>query len=388
MRTRLLTLLVFVMTGVSLFAQKQTYEKMWKSVEAFEKKDLPQSVIKKTNEIYQKAFAEKNSPQMFKAYLYNANTKLKINADSFYVNLKGLEKWEAESTVPMDKAILNSMIAELYADYAQNNSWQLRKGKQLTGETPEDIREWSTNLFIQKAFSCLRNSLKDQKLLQETSSSAYEPIVTNGETSNYFRHDMFHLLMKRALSSLSTLQSFSKDIYPQTLLKSEIAFANSENFLKSKIPVAGEYDVVAEKCRIYQDLSAYYQLVGNKNAVLLTDLERLDYTKQQFEETNADEWKTIQKKELAADPYIAALNYLIAQNSSNEVCAEVYLEKANYLSEKRNLPLALDILNEAIQKYPNYKRINLLKNSKQQILNPNLNIESPQIIYPGKSIRS
>lgn len=93
--------------------------------------------------------------------------------------------------------------------------------------------------------------------------------------------------------------------------------------------------------------------------------------------------KPFKKKELAADPYIAALNYLIAQNSSNEVCAEVYLEKANYLSEKRNLPLALDILNEAIQKYPNYKRINLLKNSKQQILNPNLNIESPQIIYPG-----
>ncbi|WP_321424819.1 alpha-2-macroglobulin family protein [uncultured Bacteroides sp.] len=383
MRTRLLTLLVFVMTGVSLFAQAQTYEKMWKSVEAFEKKDLPQSVIKKTNEIYQKAFAEKNSPQMFKAYLYNANTKLKIDADSFYVNLKGLEKWEAESTVPMDKAILNSMIAELYADYAQNNSWQLRKGKQLTGETPEDIREWSANLFIQKAFSCLRSSLKDQKLLQETSSSAYEPIVTNGETSNYFRHDMLHLLAKRALSTLSTLQNISKDIYPQTLLKAETAFANTASFIKTQIPAASEYDAVAEKCRIYKELIAYYQLVENKDAVLLTELERLDYTKQQFQETNADEWEAIQKKELGADPYIAALNDLIAQNSSNEVCAEAYLGKANYVQTRNKLPLALEILNEAIQKYPKYKRINLLKNSKQQILNPNLNIESSQIIYPG-----
>jgi len=384
MRTRLLTLLVFVMTGVSLFAQTQTYEKMWKSVEAFEKKDLPQSVIKKTNEIYQKAFAEKNSPQMFKAYLYNANTKLKIDADSFYVNLKGLEKWEAESTVPMDRAILNSMIAELYADYAQNNSWQLRNGKQLTGETPEDIREWSTNLFIQKTFSSLRLSLKDQKLLQETSSSAYEPIVTNGETSNYFHHDMLHLLAKRALSTLSTLQNISKDIYPQTLLKAETAFANTASFIKTQIPAASEYDAVAEKCRIYKELIAYYQLVENKDAVLLTELERLEYTKQQFQETNADEWGKIQKMELGADPYIAALNDLIAQDSSNEICAEVYLGKANYVQTRNKLPLALEILNEAIQKYPKYKRINALKESKEQILNPYLSVESPQIIYPGE----
>ena len=344
---------------------------------------MPQSVIKKTTEIYQKALAEKNSPQMFKAYLYNANAKVRIDADSFYVNLKGLEKWEAETTVPMDKAILNSMIAELYVDYAQNNSWQLRKGKQLTGETPEDIREWSTNLFIQKAFSCLRLSLKDQKVLQETSSSAYEPIVIKGETSSYFRHDMFHLLAKRALSTLSGLQGLSKNIYPQAVLKTEIAFANTAAFIKTQIPAASEYDVVAEKCRIYKELVAYYQSVNNEDAVFLTELERLEYTKQQFQETNSDEWGKIIKMELNADPYIAALNYLIAQNSSNEICAEAYLVKANYVSEKKNLPLALEILNEGIQKYPQYKRINLLKNNKQQILNPNLNIESSQIIYPG-----
>ena len=384
MRTRLLALLVFVMTGVSLFAQKQTYEKMWKSVEALEKKDLPQSVIKKTNEIYQKAFAEKNSPQMFKAYLYNANTKVKIDADSFYVNLKGLEKWEAESKVPMDKAILNSMIAELYTDYAQNNSWQLRKGKQLAGETPEDIREWSTNLFIQKAFSCLRNSLKDQKLLQETSSSAYEPIVIKGEASDYFHHDMFHLLAKRALSTLSDLQGLSKSIYPQTLLKTEIAFANTASFTKTQISAASEYDVVAESLHVYQSLLGYYQSIGNKDAVLLTDLERLNYTKQQFQRTNADEWGKIQKMELGADPYIAALNYLIAQYSSNEVCAEAYLAKIDYLSEKKNLPLALDLLNEAIRKYPKYKRINALKSRKENILNPFLSAESSQIVYPGE----
>ena len=352
MRTRLLALLVFVMTGLSLFAQKQTYEKMWKSVEASEKKDLPQSVIKKTTEIYQKALAEKNSPQMFKAYLYNANTKVKIDADSFYVNLKGLEKWEAESTVSMDKAILNSMIAELYVDYAQNNSWQLRKGKQLIGETPEDIREWSTNLFVQKAFSCLRLSLKDQKLLQETSSSAYEPIVTKGETSDYFRHDMLHLLAKRALSTLSDLQGLSKNIYPQALLKTEIAFANTATFIKAQIPAASEYDAVAEKLHIYQSLLNYYQSAGNKDAVLLTDLERLEYTKSQFANNNADEWEKIQEKEISGDPYISALDHLIAQNSSNDVCAEAYLAKIDYLSEKKNLPLALDLLNEAIQKYP------------------------------------
>ncbi|WP_353331836.1 alpha-2-macroglobulin family protein [Bacteroides sedimenti] len=385
MKIRLFSLLVFVMTGLSLFAQKQTYEKMWKEVATLEKKDLPKSVIKKTGEIYRKALAEKNSPQMFKAYLYKANAKLRIDADSFYVNLKGLEKWEAETKVPMDKAILNSMIAEFYADYAKENSWQLRNGKQLTGETPEDIREWSANLFIRKAFSCLRLSLKDPKLLQNTSTSSYAPIVNKGWTSDYFRHDMFHLLAKRGLSILTSLEYLSKDVYPQTLLKSETAFAKTADFLKTQIPAASECDVVAEKYLIYKELAGYYQLENNKDAVLLTELERLGYSKSKFAETNANEWEAIQEMELASNPYIVALNSLISQNASSDVCAEAYLVKANYVSGKQNLPLALEILNDGIQKYARYERINALQEQKESILTSALRAESPPIIYPGET---
>ncbi|BEH00469.1 hypothetical protein BSYN_27330 [Bacteroides sedimenti] len=372
------------MAGLSLSAQKQTYEKMWKEVAVLEKKDLPKSVVKKTDEIYRKALSERNSPQMFKAYLYNANAKLRIDADSFYVNLKGLEKWEAETKVPMDKAILNSMIAELYADYAKENSWELRKSKQLIGETPEDISEWSANLFIRKAFSCLRLSLKEQTLLQNTSTSSYAPIVKKGWTSDYFRHDMFHLLARRGLSILSFLEGLSKDVYPQTLLKSETAFTNTADFLKTPISDASEYDVIAEKLRIFQMQLAYYHSIGNKEAVLLTDLERLECIKNQFEGENGDEWEAMKKRELTNDPVIAAYNYLIQQNPSTEVCAEACLAKSNYVSEKSNLPLALEILNDAIKKYPKYKCIDILKYQKKMIISPDFNAVSPQVVYPGK----
>ncbi len=385
MKTRQFCLLLCVMMSVSMFAQKQSYEKMWKSVEASQKKDLPRTALKITDDIFRKALLEKNSPQMLKAYLYQVNTKVTIDADSFYVNLKGLEKWEAESKIPMDKAILNSIIAQLYADYAQNNSWQLLKGKQLVGDAPEDIREWSLNLFIQKSFSYLRLSLKDQSLLQETSSSTYEPIVLKGETSDYFHHDMFHLLAKRALSILSSLEPLSKNSYLQSKINAGLAFSNTADFLKTQISAASEYDVTAENLHIYQNLLSYYQAKGYKEAVLLTEIERLKFLNGQFAQTNADEWQAIQEVGIDHNLYIVALNHLINQNSSSDVCAEVYLEKANDIQSKGNLPLALQILDEAIEKYPKYKRINALKSQKEQLLNPSLNVKSSKVIYPGET---
>ena len=48
--------------------QAQTYSQLWKQVEQAQKKSLPQTVIKLTDEIYRKGEREQNAGQMLKAY--------------------------------------------------------------------------------------------------------------------------------------------------------------------------------------------------------------------------------------------------------------------------------------------------------------------------------
>lgn len=70
MKVKQICMMVLLWLGVIPAVQAQTFDKLWKEVEQAEKKSLPKTVIKLTDEIYQKGEKEKNSPQMLKAYTW------------------------------------------------------------------------------------------------------------------------------------------------------------------------------------------------------------------------------------------------------------------------------------------------------------------------------
>lgn len=75
--------LFLLLIGLGLSAlHAQSYDKLWKQVEQAQKKSLPQTVIKLTGEIYQKAEKEKNAPQMLKATIYRDTYQEKLTPDS------------------------------------------------------------------------------------------------------------------------------------------------------------------------------------------------------------------------------------------------------------------------------------------------------------------
>ena len=74
----------------------------------------------------------------------------------------------------MDRAILHSLIAGIYANYAANNQWQLRQRTEIVDQTPSaDIREWTANMFVEKVRTNVKEALADSVLLLKTSSRIY-----------------------------------------------------------------------------------------------------------------------------------------------------------------------------------------------------------------------
>ena len=96
-----------MLLGWGICAQAQSYEKLWKQVEQAQKKSLPQTVVNLTGEICQKALAEKNSPQLLKAYLCRAAFQERLTPDSLYTRLNEMEQWAATETNETDRAILH-----------------------------------------------------------------------------------------------------------------------------------------------------------------------------------------------------------------------------------------------------------------------------------------
>lgn len=375
MKIKQICMLVLLWLGVIPAVQAQTFDKLWKQVEQAEKKSLPQTVIKLTGEIYQKGEAEKNSPQMLKAYMWRMKYRDMLTPDSLYTNVKELEQWAKQADKPMDRAILHSLIAGIYANYAANNQWQLRQRTEIVGEAPSaDMREWTANMFVEKVKTSIKEAMADSVLLLNTSSRTYIPFVELGETSEYYHHDMYHLLAFRSIEALQQIEGLDR--------ATPVEAYSEDTSSKKQSPVKQDIE------RIYENMLTSYKAKGDKEGCLLTNLNYLswkrDSSKSFREPFSVKKGGTYM---MTVDPYETGLDALKTEYKSSDLCAEVYLAQANYMIGKEQQTVALQLCDESIRLYPGYRRINALKNLREDILSPSLNVTATATAFPGEEIK-
>ena len=357
---RICSILLLLVTFGASALYAQTYDKLWKQVEQAQKKSLPQTVIKLADEIYRKGRQEQNAPQMLKAYICRETYQEGLTPDSLYSSLKYMESWAQSERNPVNKAILHSLLAYEYADLMRKNRRVLLSRTLLTvDEVPEDIREWSISQFVDKIDRCNRASLQDSIRLLNTSAEQYVPFVVLEDGSRFYGHDMYHLLVSRAVDAYRQLDGFSVDSLVQTRIE-----------------------------RIYLDMmNAYRHRAGSEDAMLLCSLDYWNW--KLTGGISQQPYPTFRmRQEKANREYLEVLDKLIKEYGSREVCAEVYIHKANHLRrlEPKRADEALKVCEEGLKRYPAYKRINELKNIREQILQPELILTMNESGYPGDSV--
>lgn len=337
-----------MLLGWGICAQAQSYEKLWKQVEQAQKKSLPQTVVNLTGEICQKALAEKNSPQLLKAYLCRAAFQERLTPDSLYTRLNEMEQWAVTETNEIDRAILHSILASEYAGYWQNNRRVIAARTDLaTDKHPADVREWTPRQFVEKVDVHALASTHDVDRLIKTSTDGYQPFVEQGEQSAYYSHDLYHLLARRAISALKSMTGAGADSLMQTRVE-----------------------------RLYlQMIDTYAARPDGADACLLATL---DYW----------EWKNGSASQDEA-AYLQTLDELMTRYADRPLCAEVYLRKAQWMSrggEGRSVGEAIRLCDEAIRRYASYARIGQVKQLRAELLRPQLAISAEGIGYPGDTL--
>lgn len=341
----LIALVIMSLTQADIMAQ--TYETLWKEVENAEKKDLPKSAMLSCDKILQKAQAEGNSGQTLKAFFYKASFEQQVSPDSTYKNIKLLETMADESKDETEKMFIHSLIAEQYAGYASLNSWALKRRSDVADENikKDDLTEWSANMFYSKVMEEVHASLSDMELLKNTDSKKFVPMVDRNWASKYFNHDLLHLLGRQAIAAMSKVEVIATD-------KDEIASA---------------------KMSIYDEILNIYRSAGNKDAALLCGLDRLQFI------------YNVQKDSRA---YEKGIDDLLAETEpDNELTCEIILAKANALIARKEYTSAVGLCNDAIAKFPKYKRVAALKNLKETLFARNIDFSFPQSAYPGETVK-
>lgn len=341
-------------------AQAQSYDKLWKKVEQAQEKSLPQTVIELADEIYRKGMSEQNAGQVLKAALCRDAYREYLTPDSLYTDLAALEQWAQKEENTVTQSILYSLLAGRYADYAAGNRYQLAVRAELDEEMPsEDIREWSAGQFFRKVDACVQASLQGKEALLAATSNGYVPFVEQADGSGLYRHDMYHLLAKRAAEQYGRMAGFGQD---------SLALAR----------VDGIYE---------QMMAAYEGVPGREDAWLLSALDYWDWKTAEGLGVWSAETRETHATALRKE-YLQWLDEMIGKYGSRPIGVEAYIRKAGLLrgGGMKRYADALRVCEEGIARYASEKRVNELKNMRESLLQPALRASAPNLAYPGSEI--
>jgi uncharacterized protein YfaS (alpha-2-macroglobulin family) len=355
----------------------------WEIVTSLEKQALPQSALETVNQIYQEALKTGNSPELIKTLIYQLKYETEIDKDRSPEQVQEIEAFAATDKNKLEQAVLYSLLAELYLKYYQANAYLINQRTAITGYVPDDMREWSGNLFIQKANDLSALSLIPVQELQETNVSDYKEILTNGEDSNNLRPTLYDFILYNRIKILNDINANhqTKNYFPQSKLSQKAGFLPVKEFTDLNIQ-AEKQDFALQILKLYQQLLIFRLKENIPEALLSADLDRLDFVKTNTQTDDADK------------QYIEALDRLKNQYEKADFCVEILYREAIYYLNERNtgevatgyIEKAYEICKSGIETYSGYKRIGLLKNLLNQLTESNLSVQSDNAVYPGKEL--
>ena len=188
---------------------------------------------KNESKMITEAIQGKNTPQLIKTLISRMKEQLDVNEDDFPELIKEVENYAAGCKDPASTAVLHSMIAEMYNHYYTMNRWKISQRTDLAGYVPEDIREWTSNLFTQKIKEELTASLEPAKLLQDTPVSAFDAILETGKDTPVLRPTLYDFLAFRALDIAPSTDIYKELItYLNTLPDKKAAMLANLDYLR------------------------------------------------------------------------------------------------------------------------------------------------------------
>ncbi|MEO6949450.1 MAG: MG2 domain-containing protein, partial [Ginsengibacter sp.] len=385
-----LTLLLyfFCFASSNLMAQKNMddYTAQWKKVEEFQKKGLPKSALQEVENIYFLAKKTDNNTQIIKSLLFKINLQQNIQEDA---SVKSIDSLEKESTVAKGsaKSILQSITAQLYWQYFQQNRYKLYQRTNTENFDKKDIATWTIDDLHSKIGQLYLASLQNEEELKQTPLAPFDAIIAKGNVRN-LRPTLFDLLSHRALDYFKNDErNISRPSYAFEI-NDKAAFAPISEFINHSFSTKDSSSLHHKALIIFQKLLAFHQNDTTKDALIDADIERLQFVYQYATITDKDKLYLLALKSIAKNykdnPASAQASFLIAQSIYNFATGENQ-HKDSLTYTVINAKEMLDII---IKNYPESEGGINAKNLLKQLLHPEIFLTTEKINVPGSPFRT
>lgn len=369
MKRILVTISITLSIIINITAQdkRNTFDQEWEKIETLDKDNLPKSAIEEVDKILKKSLADKNTPQVIKALLVKSKYEMQIDNDDNLDIFNELQDLIKQSDDKVVKALLHSLIAELYIEYFKTRSWEISRRTNLKGEIPEDILEWSTNNFADKTLENLNESIKNANILTKHTTKEYKDIIVLGKDSETYYPTMYDFIMNRAIN-------LSQDL-PKNYMEAS-NFRNNIGYDVMQLAIPADEFIKLNNIKNNPTLIYYQQYFKNllsrdmMPTIILTELNKVDYLSTLFYSFKANDFeKELINKYKDNETVVVIIDDLVQK----------LITHASGNNSKDNITEAYNWCLKALNEYPDYTLINNIKSSLAII-------EIPQLVFSGKSV--
>ncbi len=384
-----LLILISIIMNFDILAQnsKEFYEKKWEEVNKALNEGLPKTALEVVEKIYAQAKTDKNSAQEVKALLHKMIYIREVEENTLVTSINQFKK-EIETAQYPVKPLLHSILADIYWQYYQGNSWRFQQ-RTASNVKNEDIETWDLSKIVEQCIVEYKNSLEKPELLQAVKIDVYDEVINKG--NNLMRKNrptLYDFLGHRAVQFFSNATA---DITQPTkifLIDKPEYLADNQRFSSLELTTSDNMSYKFYALKILQDLTKFN--LNNSNAEVKADLDLIRitfvYNNAVFQDKKKLYKETLEKMANTYQniPAWGEFKVRIAQILSEEGTNYNAISNPTIKNKKTE---AFNMCNEILSKFKDSEGWNLAKSLQMSLLNKSFQIEienvvSTNIVFP------
>ncbi len=312
-----LILFLLILSFSNLYAQKMEYHQAWKSVDSLLKKRLPESTRPLVEKIYTQAKTENNTDQLIKAFAYSMRLVDMKEENASAVILRRFREEIALAKQPA-KSVLQSMLAQLFWQYYEQNRWKFGDRTDVAETKDLDIETWSLGKLVEETQKYYLLSIAEKETLQSLELGQFQEILgKENPKDRRLRPTLYDLLAHRAVDWLMNTEPDLASPAYQFVIDKPDYFIDNQAFAKLNIQTLDTTNSKFKALQILQDLIRFHT-DNNTDALLDADLKRLRLVKTYSVSSNKE------------DLYLKALEQITVTYKKSPLVAEAYFGIAEY----------------------------------------------------------
>jgi hypothetical protein len=369
---------------------------LWSRVDSLTNLGQPQSALKILDEIYAKAMQDRDDAQLIRAILF----RIRLNSDfreNFMVRTIADLKKEISGSQQPRKQVLQSILAEVYWRYYQNNQYRFRDRTKVNSVQPDSVETWDLNTLSAAITGSYLSSLENADSLQRIPIGRFEAILDLEYLTDVSRDSLtasaarfiptlYDFLADRALDFFTSEQIMQSMPAQHFEVDRAWYFAPTLMFAGNRMLIPADTAVPASLAlRVFRDLATFHMSDRDPRALIEFELKRLAFVHEKYILPGKDSLylDALRKFEQVktGSPWSTSISYALASFLHSQ--AEKYqpLISDRHKWDNRS---AAEVCEQATRRFPLAEGTRNCKILEKSVKEPSLQVTAESAVPAGK----